>query len=91
MVLQEGLNYMHSRDIPPYAIIHIYMHCNGMDNDFKFCGAGANRLTLKQMREGGVKDIVDMFEHMIQSGRNVLLDDHTVITYYAYIPPVEYR
>ena len=34
VVLKEGLDYMHNNDIPPYAIIHIYMHCTGMDQDF---------------------------------------------------------
>ena len=90
-ILREGLDYMHSKDIPPYAVIHIYMHCEGMESDFRFCGAGANKITLKQMREGRISDIVHMFGSIIQSGRDVFIDDHTVITFYAYIPPVEYR
>ena len=43
------------------------------------------------MREGKIGDIVTMFSHIIQSGKDVALDDHTLITFYAFIPPVEYR
>lgn len=90
-VLKQGLEYMHDHDIPPYAVIHLYLKCEGMDQDFKFIGAGASKLTLKQLRGGGLDSIVEGFSRMIQSGANVSIDDHTVITYYAFIPPIEYR
>ena len=72
-------------------LLFIYIHCEGLDQDFKFYGAGANRVTLQQMREGKLSDIVTMFSNIIQSGKDVVLDDHTRITFYAFIPPVEYR
>ena len=90
-VLKYGLDTMESRDIPLYAVIHLYIHCEGLEHDFKFCGSGANKVTLKQMREGKLSEIVSMFSHSIQSGRDVVLDDHTSITFYAFIPPVEDR
>ena len=90
-VLKDGLDIMNAHDIPPYAVIHIYIHCEGLEQDFKFCGAGANRVTLQQMRDGRIGDIVTMFSHIIQSGKDVVLDDHTLITFYAFIPPIEYR
>ena len=62
-----------------------------MDSDFKFNGVGPKRVTFKQMREGRLRDVVTGFSKMIQSGKDVTLDDHTVITFYAFIPPVEYR
>ena len=37
--------------------IIIYIHCKGLKQDFKFCGGGANKVTLKQMREGKLSDI----------------------------------
>ena len=86
IVLNDGLDIMASHDIPPYAVIHLYIHCDGLEQDFKFCGAGANKVTLKQMREGKLSEIVSMFSHIIQSGRDVVLDDHTLITFYAFIP-----
>ena len=78
---------MHEKHIPPYAIIHIYVHC--MDSDFIFNGVGPKRVTFKQMREGRLRDVVTGFSKMIQSGKDVTLDDRTVITFYAFIPPVE--
>ena len=43
------------------------------------------------MREGRQRVAITGFSKMIQSGKDVTLDDHTVITFYAFIPPVEYR
>ena len=68
-----------------------WIYCEGLEQDFKFCGAGANKVTLKQMREGKLSDIVTMFLHIIQSGKDVVLGDNTLITFYAFIPPAEYR
>ena len=48
--LKDGLDDLHDRGIPPYAIIHFYVKCEGMDTDFMFSGTGPNRLTLKQLR-----------------------------------------
>ena len=61
-----------------------------MDSDFIFNGVGPKRVTFKQMREGRLRDVVTGFSKMIQSGKDVSLDEHTVITFYAFIPPVEY-
>ena len=91
-VLREGLDYLNDRGIPPYAVIHLYLHCKGLEQDLKFCGAGGDKLTLKQLREEGrITDIVAMFERTIQSGREVELNAKTILTYYAFIPPVEYK
>ena len=91
IVLGEGLDFMASNGITPYAIIHIYLHCTGMDQDFMFCASGPNRVTLQKMREGQLITVTNQFESVIQSGRDVILDDNTVITYYAFIPPTDYR
>ena len=61
-----------------------------MDSDFIFNGVGPKRVTFKQMREGRLRDVVTGFSKMIQSGQDVI-DDYTTITFYAFIPPVEYR
>ena len=60
-ILMSGLKTMHQKGIPYYAIIHFYMKCTGMDQDFIFCGAGAERKTLKRLLHG----------------RNLLLDTNT--------------
>ena len=62
-----------------------------MDQDFMFCASGPNRVTLQKMRDGELSTVLNQFESVVQSGRDVTLDDHTVVTYYAIIPPVEYR
>ena len=85
----------HSTDeenVPDYAIIHFYLHCSGMDEDFIFSGSGPNRRTLKQLLHGEHLDIIiDRFAQMIQSGRDVTLDNETRLRIYAFIPPAEYR
>ena len=90
-LLTEAMADLHNRDIPPYAIIHIYLKCEGMDSDFMFNGVGPNRVTLANMKGAKLQQIIDQFGSIIQSGKNVAIDDHTVLTLYAFIPPVQYR
>ena len=90
-LLTEAMTDLHNRDIPPYAIIHIYLKCEGMDSDFMFNGVGPNRVTLANMKGDKLQQIIDKFGSIIQSGKNVAIDDHTVLTLYAFIPPVHYR
>ena len=74
------------------TIIHFYLHCAGMESDFVFSGSGPNRRSLKQLLHGDHLDvIIDRFAQMIQSGRDVTLDNETKLTVYAFIPPMEYR
>ena len=58
-----------------------------MDQDFMFCASGPNRLTLQILRNGHFSTVINQFESVIQSGRDVVLDDHIVVTYNAFIPP----
>ena len=47
-------------------------------------------ITLKQLIEESIRDIVHVFGNIIQSSKNVTIEAHTVInTYYAYVRPVE--
>ena len=71
-------------------LLFIYIHCKEIDSDFIFNGVGPKRVTFKQMREGRLRDVITGFSKMIQSGNDVSLHDHTVITFYAFIPPVHY-
>ena len=58
-----------------------------MDEDFMFSASGANRRTLRQLLHGEALDgIIGRFAQMIQSGRDVTLDEHTKLTYCAFIP-----
>ena len=91
-LLMEALHTLHEKNTPDYAIIHFYLHCAGMESDFVFSGSGPNRRSLKPLLHGDHLDvIIDRFAQMIQSGRNVTLDNETKLTVYAFIPPMEYR
>ena len=92
LLLLEALQEAHEQGTPDYAIIHFYLHCAGMDSDFTFSDSGAKRRSLKQLLHGDHLDvIIDRFAQMIQSGRDVTLDNETKLTIYAFIPPMEYR
>ena len=91
-VILEALHTLREKNTPDYAIIHFYLHCAGMDSDFAFSDCGVKRRSLKQLLHGDYLDvIIDRFAQMIQSGRNVTLDNETRLTVYAFIPPMEYR
>ena len=91
-VILAGLEEMYTRGVPDYAIIHFYLNCEGMEQTFIFNGAGSKRKTLRQLRFGNdLDDIIDKFAHMIQSGKDVTLDERTSLTFYAFIPPTKYR
>ena len=64
-LLTEGMEDLHNRDIPPYAIIHIYLKCEGMETDFMFTGTGPNTLTLTQLRGDKLQHIIDQFSRII--------------------------
>ena len=70
-VLLEALNEMYDKGTPEYGIIHFYIHCEGMEQDFIFSGAGAKRKTMKQLRHGSdLYKIREKFAQMIQSGKD---------------------
>ena len=92
VVVLEALQSLREKNTPDYAIIHFYLHCAGMESDFVFSGTGPNRRSLKQLLNGDHLDvIIDRFAQMIQSGRDVTLDNETKLTLYAFIPPMQYR
>ena len=63
-----------------------------MDQTFIFSGSGPGRKTLKQLRHGAaLENIIDKFVQMIQSSKDLALDEHRTITFYALIPPTKYR
>ena len=58
-----------------------------METDIMLLGTGPNRLTLMQMRGSKLQHIIDQFSRIFQSGKTVSIDDHTLLTLYAFIPP----
>ena len=92
LLLLEALQEIHKKGTPDYAIIHFYLHCAGMESDFMFSDSGAKPRSLKQLLHSDPLYIdFDRFAQMIQSDRDVTLDNETKLTIYAFIPPMEYR
>ena len=75
---------------PLNAIIHFYLHCDGLEHDFIWNGVGKNLKTLRHMlNRDFISDITDRFMMMIQSGREVTLNNHTKLSVMAFNPPPE--
>ena len=65
----------------PTDIVHIYLNCNGIDQCFVFNPAGQYAVTLAQlMNPNGLHLVLETFANIIQSGKNVSLNDQTVLT-----------
>ena len=62
-------------------LLFIYIHCEELEQDFKFYRTGAYKVTLKQMREFTLSNRVTMFSHIIQSAKDVVLIYHTLIIF----------
>ena len=71
----------------PTDIIHLYLECDGMDHSFVHNPDGPFAIRLQQLLEpNGLHVILERFAQMIQSGRNVSLDNQTRLTICAYSP-----
>ena len=68
--------------------VHVYMECTGMDSTFIFNPCGSKAVTLNTLLQPlGLHDMLEKFARLIQSGKNVYLDDKTIITIYTFNPP----
>ena len=77
---------------PLNCIIHFYLHCKGLDHDFVWNGIGRHLKTLRQMLDRNlITEITGKFMMMIQSGREVDLNDRTRLTIMAFNLPPELR
>ena len=73
-------------------IVHFYLHCEGLSTDFKWAGGGGDVKTVGEMMNSlGVKPIIDRLMMMIQSGRDVRLNEHTRLTVMTFSPPEHYQ
>ena len=60
----------------PTDIVHIYLNCDGIDQCFVFNPAGQYAVTLAQlMNPNGLHLVLETFANIIQSGKNVSLND----------------
>lgn len=88
-VLREVFNDVASKNFDSRSVVHVFMHCTGLDQDFKFNCSGEDRITLLQfVRDPTViEQVVDTFTKIIQSGKPVILDGRCTIRVCVYEPP----
>ena len=68
-------------------IIHLYLKCDGLDFDFAFNPSGLHALRLADlMNTQGLERILERFSAMIQSGKDIFLDNKTKLTIYTFTP-----
>ena len=68
-------------------IIHLYLKCDGLDFDFAFNPSGVHALRLSDLMSGtGLERILDRFSTIIQSGKDIFLDNKTTLTIYSFTP-----
>ena len=76
------------------CIIHFYLHCEGLDTNFVHIwnGIGRHLNKLRQMLDRNlITEITGKFMMMIQSSREVDLNDRTRLTVMAFNPPPKLR
>ena len=72
----------------PSDIVHIYLDCEGMDFRFFFNPTGQYAMTFeKLLAPGGLEALLERFAQMIQSGKDIFLDDKTRLIICAFTPP----
>lgn len=88
-VLTEVFNDVGSRNFDSRSVVHVFMTCTGLDQDFKFNCSGEDRITLMQfVRDPSVIEcVVNTFCKIIQSGKPVILDGRCTIRVCVYEPP----
>ena len=73
------------------SIVHLYMHLEGMDNDFRFNASGEDHKTLNDFLNNPdvIEKVVNKFSEIIQSGKPVILNTGSEIRVVLYEPPSE--
>jgi hypothetical protein len=71
------------------AIVHLYMHLDGLDNDFRWNASGEDHKTLDDFLNDPavIEKVVDKFSEIIQSGKPVILNTGAEIRVVLYEPP----
>jgi hypothetical protein len=91
-ILKEALVDVGSKITDHRAIAHIYISCEGLDQDFIFNRAGPEKMTLRNLLKSNrnIDAVVDEFSRIIQSGKPVILDSNCTIRICVYEPPPGY-
>ena len=84
-LMKQALRTVAHKGHQDNAIVHFFIHCTGMDQDFIY---NYNQPRLKGLlKQGALEKIADRFAMLIQSGKDVYLDNHTVLTVMVFDPP----
>jgi Fe-S cluster biogenesis protein NfuA len=89
-IMKEALTLSAMHGITDHAVIHVYLHCTGLDTDFIFNPVGDDSKRLKHFiyhDTRALHAVLDKFSEIIQSGKPVVLDHKTTITVVGYEPP----
>ena len=85
--LRTALQQLQQDGVASSDIIHIYLKCDGLDFDFAYNPAGAHARTVNDLMCGnGLDRVLERFASMIQSGKDIFLDNRTVLTMYTFSP-----
>ena len=90
-ILKEGLTISALNGISDEAVIHLYLHCSGLDKDFIFNPIGEDARRLKHFYwNAALEAVVDKFAEIIQSGKPVVLDRFTTFSVVGHKPPPKF-
>ena len=76
-ILKEALTISAMNGMSDECIIHVYLHCTGLDTDFIFNPIGEKAKRLHQFiwnDNSALDSMVDKFSEITQSGKPVILD-----------------
>lgn len=92
-LIKEACHRVASQGVPNRAVVHFYIFCEGMDQDFVWNAAGAKGLTVGELihSKQAKEEVVDAFVRMIQSGKSPILNSRTDFQVLVVDPPEQYR
>ena len=69
-------------------LVHINLDCSGLEYRFQFNPSGPHAVTLGTLlADNGLHTVLEMFAQLIQSGKDVFIDQHTKLKVYTFAPP----
>jgi hypothetical protein len=84
-VFRECLKIVEQREGDRTHMLHLYLHCTGMDSSFGFHPTGDKAVTLHDALSGdAILHMLRKFAKMIQSGKEVYLDNHSWLMVYTF-------
>ena len=87
--MRTALQQLQQDGVASTGITHIYLKCDGLDFDFTYNPAGVHAKTVNDLMHGNaLEHVLERFASMIQSGKDIFLDNRTVLTIFTFSPNV---